>query len=504
MAPPPPTGQEGLSPQPVSFGRRLSALAEERGEETAVVFAAANGTEEPLSWSTLDRRANQMAHRLADENVMPGDVVVVGLGNSLEHLFCTFGAWKLGASVLPLRSELPAWERGRVLDVASAQVVIGDWQGAAPGTISLADVRATTALKDAAPEEDHAPPHSRLLATSGSTGTPKIIVTPARGVYQGDAGGSSALVAPGARVLVTSPLYHTNGFAFCYPVLLTGSPIVLMERFDAARAVDLIESHHVQMTVLVPTMLQRIARLEGIKARDLSSLERVVYGGASLPEWVARTWLELIAPERFLFVYGGSEGLGLAMCSGREWLEHPGTTGRPLDCDTVILDAEAQVLGPGEVGEIWMRLHSDDEPFRYVGIDTPAPQFGGYRTFGDMGWLDDDGYLYIADRRQDMIVTGGVNVFPAEVEAVLTEHPAVDDVVVIGLPDPEWGHRVHAIVQPSDATLPPSIEELRAHCKARVSGPKVPKTFEVVARLPRTAAGKINRSRLVDERFERP
>jgi bile acid-coenzyme A ligase len=147
-----------------------------------------------------------------------------------------------------------------------------------------------------------------------------------------------------------------------------------------------------------------------------------------------------------------------------------------------------------------MKRYSETEPFRYVGVETPQPILGGYRSFGDMGWLDEDGYLYIADRRQDMIVSGGANIFPAEVEAALSEHPEVADVVVIGLADPEWGRRVHAIVQPADPDRPPSEESLRTHCKARLSGPKVPKSFEMVASLPRTAAGKINRSRLTDER----
>jgi bile acid-coenzyme A ligase len=300
--------------------------------------------------------------------------------------------------------------------------------------------------------------------------------------------------------LCASPLYHNNGFSYCFAPLLRGDQVILLGHFDAARAVDLIERHGVTMTVLVPTMLQRIARLPDVRDRDFSSLLRVVYGGASLPEWVARTWLELVPPERFHFVYGGSEVVGVATCTGREWLEHPGTTGVAVSCDIAILDGDRKPLPPGEVGEIWMRLHSEQQPFQYIGTPTPAPILGGYRTYGDMGWLDEDGYLYIADRRQDMIVTGGVNVFPAEVEAALSEHPGLVDAVVIGIPDAEWGHRVHAVVQPVDPADPPSTDDLRAFCKERLSGPKVPKDFEIVEEMPRTSAGKVNRSRLVEAR----
>jgi bile acid-coenzyme A ligase len=484
---------------PVSYGRRLTVLAEERGEETAVVFAADDGTDHELSWLELERRSNQTARRLSRAGVSEGDVVVVALRNSEEHLFSTFGVWKLGASVLPLRAELPVWERDRIFEVAAAQVVIGEWDDEPRVTLKSADVVESSVLDGTPLDADHVPEYARLIATSGSTGTPKIILTPAPGVYRGPVGLAAALPAR-AIVMVTSPLYHTNGFAFCYPTLLDGNRVVLMEHFEAARAVGLIERHRVQLTVLVPTMLQRIARLDDIGERDLSSLETVIYGGATIPEWLVRTWLELVPPERFVFTYGGSEMVGLCMCTGSEWLEHPGTTGRPVGCDVLILNADRETQPAGEVGEIWMRLHSEGQPFRYLGTETPEPVLDGYRTFGDMGWVDDDGYVYIADRRQDMIVTGGANVFPAEVEAALSEHRQVLDVVVVGVPDPEWGHRVHAIVQPADPRDPPDVDELRAHCKARLSGPKVPKTFEILDLLPRTAAGKINRSKLVDER----
>jgi len=492
-------------PVSVSFGRRLSDLAAVRGAETAVVFAPEHGADQEISWTELERRSNQMARRLADDGVVEGDLVVVGLRNVPQHLFCTFGAWKLGAAVLPLRAALPEWERERLLRIAGARIVIGDWEGAgSDGVLSLADVDATTGLSSEPPDEDHVPPHARLLATSGSTGVPKLIVSPAPGLYTEEPTLFGTEASGRTIAMASSPLYHANGSAYCYPAILNGNKVVLMERFDAARAVDLIEKYRVTTTVFVPTMLQRIARLEGVGERDLSSVERLIYGGATIAEWVVRAWLELIPPERFVFAYGGSEGIGYCGCTGVEWLTHPGTTGQPLGCELIILDEDRRKLGVGEIGEIWMKNASGAESYRYVGIDTPEPILGGFRTFGDMGWLDEDGFLYIADRRQDMIVTGGVNVFPAEVEAALSEHPEVADVVVIGLRDPEWGRRIHAVIQPADPASPPTEEALRAHCKARLSGPKVPKTFEFVDALPRSAAGKVNRTRLAEEREEGP
>ncbi|MBO0730534.1 MAG: AMP-binding protein, partial [Acidimicrobiaceae bacterium] len=391
-------------------------------------------------------------------------------------------------------------ERDRLLAIARPALVVADWPDLA-GIVTPADMAESERLDASPPDLDRVPRATRLVASSGSTGSPKIIVGPSPGLFVmpeemvGGLGGDAERVT-----LCASPLYHTNGQLSCFPPLLRGGLVVLMEHFDAGRAVTLIERHGVTMTVLVPTMLQRIARLDGVRDRDFSSLEQVIYGGASLPEWAARVWLELVPPERFMFVYGGSERLGSTVCTGKEWLDHPGTVGRAAGCEIAILDRDQRPLPVGEVGEIWMRLDTDEPPFEYVGVPTPKPTRDGYRTFGDMGWLDPEGYLYIADRRQDMIVSGGVNVFPAEVEAALSAHPHVADVVVVGLPDPEWGHRVHAIVQPVDPDRAPTGDDLRVFSKQRLAGPKVPKTFEMVASLPRTGAGKINRSRLAEER----
>ena len=166
-----------------------------------------------------------------------------------------------------------------------------------------------------------------------------------------------------------------------------------------------------------------------------------------------------------------------------------------------MLDESGAELPPGEVGEIYMRKPANEElPFRYIGAPDPRQSAGGFTSIGDLGWLDADGYLYIADRRVDMVISGGANIFPAEVEAVVLEHPGVIDAAVIGLPDDEWGQRVHAVVQPRDPGQPPSFDDLKAHCRERLAAYKVPKGFEVIERLPRTDAGKLNRSQLVEER----
>ena len=189
--------------------------------------------------------------------------------------------------------------------------------------------------------------------------------------------------------------------------------IVVMEKFDAALAVDLIERWRLTCFAAVPTMLARIARLDGIRERDFSHMEYVMQGGASTPDWVVETWLDLVGDEQFFMSYGSSERVGLALMRGDEWRTHRGSTGRGYKTEISILDAELRELPPGEIGEIYMMQPERTGPtFEYHGADAPLRTDDGFTSIGDLGWLDDDGYLYVADRRVDMIVSGGANVFP--------------------------------------------------------------------------------------------
>jgi bile acid-coenzyme A ligase len=218
--------------------------------------------------------------------------------------------------------------------------------------------------------------------------------------------------------------------------------------------------------------------------------------------WLGRRWCELVGPQHLFLSYGASEGHGLVSCRGDQWLAHPGTLGLPYgETEVKILDAEGRELPPGEVGGIYMRTPLGPAA-SYVGENvTPMTQTDeGFVTVGDLGWLDEEGYLYMADRRVDMIVTGAANVYPAEVEAALSEHPQILDVVVIGLRDPDWGRRVHAIIQPADMADPPSADDVIGFARARLAPYKAPKTVEFIESLPRSDAMKLNRGALVLER----
>ena len=476
-----------------SFGRRLTQLAAATPDAIALHFASSDGHETSITWAELESRSNQVARLLQGRGLGQDDVAAIGLANSFEHVFATFGSWKLGAAVLPMRWDLPDWERSRLLDTAQAKVVLATSADESSSIITADELATTTSLPDDA-LPDRVPHRAKLIASSGSTGRPKIIETPQTGRYGGSV---LRIVSDEGRpiALSSAPLYHVNGFMYCYDALLDGALVVLMERFDARRAVELIEEHSVEFATMVPTMLMRIARLGDIRSDQLASLKRMMYGGASIPEWVVRAWLELIPPDRFWLSYGGSEGIGLCMTDGVDWLARPGTCGKPIGCDVRILGSDLDDVPTGTVGEIYMRQHDAAiEPFQYIGAPTPPATADGFRTMGDMGYVDEDGYVFIVERRQDMIVTGGVNVFPSEIEAALSEHDGVADAVVVGVPDPEWGQRVEAVFRPHDPAQVPSEAELRDHCRSRLASYKVPKRFRPVAALPRTEAGKINRT----------
>jgi bile acid-coenzyme A ligase len=490
--------EEDRMTTPVPFGTRLHDLALSSNGDVALVFAADSGTEEPITWDELDRRSTQVARLLIDRGLGVGDLLAMELKNSPELLFATFGAWKVGAVPVPVRWDLPDWELQRLRDTINARVTLS---GEELGLFEMS----TGASTDPLPEVT--PPYHSGICSSGSTGSPKVILRKSPALWS-EAVSSLAVVESWGKlprpqtILTPGPLYHNNGFLSTSD-LLSGQSIVLMERYRADRMVDLIERYRVTGFTGATPMFQRVARLPDIARRDLSSIQWVMQGAAVLPPWLARFWFDLIGPERFYMTYGSSEGAGVVACRGDLWLEHPGTLGRPWGGTEIkIIGPDGAEMPTGEVGEIYMRLPGGIR-HGYLGNVAPATTtMDNFTTIGDLGYLDDDGFVYMADRRVDMIVTGGANVFPAEVEAALSEHAAIADVVVIGLPDDEWGQRVHAIVQPlAGANL--SELEVIAFAKERLTGYKAPKTIELVDVIPRSEATKVNRASLREERIAR-
>ncbi|MDQ1360155.1 MAG: bile acid-coenzyme ligase [Acidimicrobiaceae bacterium] len=484
-------------PETTPYGTRIHELALASPDEVALIFAAEDRTERHFTWAELDDRTTQVARALARRGLGVGDLFAMQLKNSPELVFATFAAWKLGAVPVPVRWDLPEWELGRLRTVINAALVVD---------ASNFDLFEDSLSESTEVLPEVTAPHHSGICSSGSTGSPKVILRKSPAVVTEGAPGALGImeswgpISADQLILTPGPIYHNNGF-LTMSNLLSGYRAVLMERFRADHMVDLIERHRVTGFTGATPMFQRVAQLPDIASRDFSSIEWTMQGAAVLPQWLARFWFDLIGPERFYMTYGSSEGAGVVACRGDGWLEHPGTLGQPwTETEIRILGPEGDELPAGEIGEIYLR-QADGITHGYLGDVPPAPVTDdNFTTIGDLGWLDEEGWLYMADRRVDMIVSGGANVFPAEVEAALSEHPGLADVVVIGLPDEEWGQRVHAIAQWSGSGTAVTEREVIEFAKSRLSPYKVPKSVEFVDLIPRSEATKVNRSALVAER----
>lgn len=479
----------------IPFGAKLQELARHRRDQTGVTIAALDGTAQSLTFGELDARANQWGRALAADGAGTGSLVALAIPNSTHLVLATLGCWKIGAVPVPMHWDLPEWERDRVRAVIDPAVVVDEH--------SRWKLDARAAGESDGPLPVAVSPHVNGICSSGSTGVPKVILSLAPSLWT-PAHGEPFLshwttVASPQTIMVPAPMYHTNGFATFF-FLLAGDHLVILEKFDAALALDVIERFRITNFTATPTMLARIAARPDIRQRDLSSIVFILQGAAVMPPSLMHTWFELLSPEQIVSAYGMTENLGLTALRGDEWLAHPGSVGRGFrDTEIRILDADSKPLGPGEYGEVYLRAPMSAGS-RYVGGAAPLPSTeDGFRSAGDIGYLDDGGYLYIVDRRVDMIVTGGANVFPAEVESALCGHPDIADVVVIGLADPHWGRRVHAVVQPADGARLTEHEVIE-YAKGRLAHYKAPKTVEFVDAIPRTAATKVNRSAMIEAR----
>ncbi|MBO0727947.1 MAG: AMP-binding protein [Acidimicrobiaceae bacterium] len=479
-----------------SISRRIGELAAARPDEIAYRTVAPSGEETAVSRAEIDRRSGELAAAFASRGLGYGDRLSIALKNSPQFLFATLAAWKLGAVPVPMRWDLPEWELSRLRHAIDGKLHIAvedlDWMDATVG--------------DEVPVlPDVVSPQMYGICSGGSTGFPKVIMnnrpgTVGSGVSTPFAELWGRRIARPQRICVLGPMYHANAFGTLYQ-FLEGDHLVVMEQFDAARIAEAVERHRITGFHCTPTMLKRIADLPGIDDRDLSSLEWILQGAAPMPPSLVRRWCELIGPENLLMAYGMSENLGIVALNGVEWANHEGSVGKPRRGTEVrILDGDQREVPTGEIGEIYLRSPAYGGS-TYLGDASPLPSTpDGFRSAGDLGHLDGDGYVYLVDRRVDMIVTGGANVYPAEVESALIDHPKVADVVVIGLKDPEWGRRVHALVAPKDPADPPTLAEIRDYAKGRVAAYKAPHSIEVLDRIPRSEATKINRGALVQER----
>ncbi len=478
----------------MSYGRALRWLAERDPDAVAVVHE-----ERSLTRAELERRSNRLARAYQAHGVKPEDLVTVALPNGAEFLEACLAIWKLGATPNPVSHRLPERERRAIVERVNPPLLIGVEAGAYGDRLSLPPGHVPDASISDAPLPDRVSPYVRAMTSGGSTGRPKVIVEKTPALCDPEEAENN--MRPGGTTFVPGPLYHAGPFIVSWQAILSGGRVVLMSRFEAHDALELIERHGVDWVLFVPTMMQRIWRLgEAERKRyDLSSLRYVMCTGAASPTWLKQAWIDWLGPERIHEAYGASERIGGTQISGTEWLAHPGSVGKPTGNRKIeIRDPQGRKCPPGVVGELWMLPPGGQgSTYFYLGAE-PDSSAGGWESLGDLGYFDEDGYLYLVDRKTDMIVSGGANVFPAEVEAALDAHPAVETSAVIGLPGGDLGQRIHAIVQTRE---PVSEDELRAHLADYLVRYKIPRSFEFVDEPLRDDAGKLRRYALREARL---
>jgi bile acid-coenzyme A ligase len=482
-------------PEMISLGAKLGQHATFQPNAPAVSCG-----EITLSYAQLHSRSNRIAHALEGLGVKAGDLVTVGLPNSVGFVEACYGIWKLGATPQPISFRLPKAELEAIMDLAQTPLVIAAFDHKLDRPVLSADDLLARS-DDTSDLPDRIPPISKAPTSGGSTGRPKLILAGQPGVTwkeTPEVGGFR--LKPGGTVLLPAPLYHNAPFGMMMAGTGLGCHIVLTPRFDPEGTLAEVQRRKVTWLYLVPTMMTRIWRLpEAVRERyDLSSVETLWHMAAPCPAWLKEAWIHWIAPGEVMELYAGTEGQAVTIITGTEWLEHRGSVGRVTIGEMKVFGEDGAELPAGETGEIYMRRPpGTPATYRYVGA-TPKTLPDGWESLGDLGWFDAEGYLYLADRRTDMILVGGSNVYPAEIEAALEEHPAVQSVAVIGLPDDDLGSRVHAIVNAKGEV---SEDSLRDHLRDRLVTYKQPRSYEFVAEPVRDDAGKVRRTALRDARI---
>ena len=478
------------------------------------------------TYPDLFGRALRATRGLHELGIGGGDRVALLLRNSLEFLEASIATVPLGASAVPVNWHWRGDEIAHVLSDSGAKalVVHADlWPAIAP---SVPDGVALIVVPTAegpgwdppagalswpewlASNEPWAQPPQTgpvsIIYTSGTTGRPKGVVRAQATASQREQTqailGEIFKLAPEERTVIPAPMYHTAPNAYALAAAIRGMDMTIMTSFEAEEFLRIVAEHRVTVVQMVPTMFVRLLALpEQVRSRyDLSSLRWVVHAAAPCPPDVKRAMIEWLGPIVAEY-YGGTETGPVVFCTSEEWLAHPGTVGRPLERAVVkVLDADGNELPAGQSGEIYMWLDVWPD-FSYAGDEEKrrSVERDGLVSCGDIGYLDTDGYLHLNDRRSDMVISGGVNIYPAEIEACLLAMPGVRDCAVFGVPDDEFGEALAAYIELQDGAHL-SGDSVRAHVRSRLAAYKTPRLVEFRDSLPREDSGKIFKRRLRD------
>ncbi len=497
---------------------------ETKPDAPAVIMTGSGTT---VTYAELDARSKRLARLFRAAGLEPGDHMAILLENNPRYFEVYWAAQRAGLYCTPINWHLTADEAGYIVEDCGARAVVtsvavADVARDLEPHLGMVDTRLVmdgdldgwdryeTALEahppDALPDEVEG---MFMFYSSGTTGRPKGIKTTLTGEPFGSGGGMLIGLIQGlfgftsdTTYLCPAPLYHAAPLGWSTAVQRMGGTVVCMERFDAEAALAAIEEHRVSHAQFVPTHFVRMLKLADAdrNAHDLSSLQVAVHAAAPCPVEVKHQMMDWWGPIIHEY-YAGSEGNGFCAVGPDVWLEHPGTVGTPMLGTVHILDENGHQQPAGEPGQIWFesptRFEYHNDPEKTASVFNDA----GWSTLGDVGYLDDDGFLYLTDRISHMIISGGVNIYPQEVEDVLTLHPEVSDVAVIGVPNPDFGEEVKAVVVAADPARAGDElgRELIAYCQERLARFKCPRTVDFVDELPRLPTGKLLKRKLRDQ-----
>jgi long-chain acyl-CoA synthetase len=501
-------------------------FAEQRGDELALA-----DDEGSVTWRALDGRVNQLIHALRSAGLGAGDTISIVSGNRNEWFEIALACANSGITFVPVNWHLIAPEIAYVLEDSGSTAVVADVRFVDEVAKALDDERATAielAVVAGGPATGRFRAYDEFVAsgsphepddqsfggpmfyTSGTTGNPKGVRSSLSSMEAGTtpeiwhligAGFAQMMRVPGVTVLC-GPVYHSAQWAFSFLPMMAGSSTVMQHRYDSAEVLRLIDEYQGTNIHLVPTQMKRLVDLpDDVKASfDGSSLELVLHGAAPCPPAVKRALIEWWGP-KITEYYGSTEGSVITLIDSEQWLAKGGSVGPPMpNMEIMVVDDHDNLLGPNQEGTLYFRndMGTDFEYHNAPEKTAEAHREPGVFTTGDVGYLDDDGYLWLSDRKIDMIISGGVNIYPAEIEGVLGGHALVGDVSVIGVPNEEFGEEVKAVVVPNDGVVADDSlrATLAAFCRENLAGFKCPRSFDFVEALPRTGTGKVQKRTL--------
>lgn len=482
-------------------------------------------TGESMTYGQLEAAANRSAHLLRAAGCARGDVIALLIDNEAAIFEAGWAAQRAGLYMTSISTKLSAADIAYILRDSGARILIASDRLAGLAAQALAEApgvagylvdsaqgplqswRQAAAPWPAAPIADESP-GTDMLYSSGTTGRPKGVQPP---LPTGPLDETIPLEAMGLNLygmgedtiyLSTSPLYHAAPLRWAMAIHRLGGTVIVMDRFDAEEALAMIESHRITHATWVPTHFVRLLKLppEVRERHDHTTLRAVIHAAAPCPVPIKQAMIDWWGPIVHEY-YSGTECCGITALSAAEWLARPGSVGKAVLGTLKILDADGAEVAAGETGDVYFAdgpafvYHNDPEK------TAAAHNARGWATLGDVGHVDADGYLFLTDRRSFMIISGGVNIYPQEIENCLVTHPKVADAAVIGVPDEEMGESVLAIVQPAAGVTegPALAEELQRFVRTALGGVKTPRTFEFRSDLPREPTGKLMKRRLIDE-----